>query len=87
MFLFIYTTLFLPFKLAFFNEEGLFLIILDFIVNALFFVDILVTCFTVYNQNGEIIDDLLTIILNYLKSWFVIDLISIFPFDYVIESN
>lgn len=79
--LFFYTAIFLPFKMAFVVNEDLFFIILDYFVNSLFLVDIFVSIFTVYTKYGILIDSYSKIFLNYLATWFLIDLISIFPFE------
>lgn len=41
-----------------------------------------------YNSsNEELVDDRKKIAVAYLKSWFVIDCISILPLHYIIETN
>ena len=36
------------------------------------------------DENEKTIDDIKIISMQYIKSWFIIDLISIFPFDIII---
>lgn len=40
-----------------------------------------------HNRNEELIDDRKRIAITYLKTWFIIDLISILPMNYIIETN
>lgn len=37
------------------------------------------------DENEKVIDDIKIISSQYIKSWFIIDLISIFPFDLIIQ--
>lgn len=40
-----------------------------------------------YNDDFDVVSDRATITENYLKGWFLIDLVSIIPFDLFVESN
>ncbi len=52
------------------------------------FIDIIFCFFTAYFDREEnIIKDRKKIVFNYLKGWFIIDSISIFPFSYLIDNN
>lgn len=58
------------------------LLVVDSIVDVVFFLDIVLNFHTTYvSQTGEVISDPRLIRLNYLKSWFVIDLLSCLPYD------
>jgi len=58
--------------------------ILDTAINCLFFVDIILNFFTAYqDEEMNMIDDHRSIAKEYLKTWFVIDFISIIPFDLI----
>ena len=58
------------------------LLVVDSIVDVVFFLDIVLNFHTTYvSQTGEVISDPKLIRLNYLKSWFVIDLLSCLPYD------
>lgn len=62
---------------------------IDFLVDVLFFFDILLNFFTPYYDkvNCEIVYSHKRIACRYLKAVFWMDLLSIFPFDYVIASD
>ena len=47
-----------------------------------FFIDIVLNFHTTYvGSGGEVVSDPKVIRINYLKSWFVIDLLSCLPYD------
>ena len=47
----------------------------------------IISCFTAYHRNGRLVESRKEIILNYLRGWFIIDLISVFPFDAVLDQK
>jgi hypothetical protein len=75
-----------PFMLAFSdNIDTTRLNILDTIMNIFFLIDMILLFFTAYiNDDLDIVDTKKEIALEYLKSWFPIDLISVIPFDLII---
>ncbi|XP_019756627.2 potassium voltage-gated channel subfamily H member 8 isoform X2 [Dendroctonus ponderosae] len=57
-------------------------VIMDVFVEALFFIDILLNFRTTFvNKKGEVVSDWRSISVNYLKTWFVVDLLAALPFD------
>lgn len=47
-----------------------------------FFPDIVLNFRTTYvNKKGEVVSDWRSISLNYLKTWFIVDLLAALPFD------
>ena len=89
-----YTATYLPFRLAFVRAEstsvwdfadplGNF----EFVIDVFFLVDILRNFRTAYvNERGEVIADAWSIALNYLRTWFVLDLVASFPIEWFIGS-
>lgn len=76
----LYTTISVPFIVCF-KHENIALNILDLIVDWIFLADIGLNFHTTYvGKDGEIIDDLKMIQMNYLRSWFFLDLASSLPF-------
>lgn len=74
----------MPFNVAFKSKtmDDIPLLVVDSIVDVVFFLDIVLNFHTTYvSQTGEVISDPKLIRLNYLKSWFVIDLLSCLPYD------
>ena len=58
------------------------LLVIDSMVDVVFFVDIVLNFHTTFvGPSGEVISDPKIIRMNYLKSWFVIDLLSCLPYD------
>lgn len=60
--------------------------IYDWIVNGSFYVDILLQFNTAIYIDGNLVQDRIVIIKEYLKLWFWIDVISSFPYDIIFDS-
>lgn len=84
-----YTAIVTPFFQAFgdsLDQENIFWI--ETIVNILFFIDFCVNCTSAYYDKTEmLITKRKFIILNYLKSWMIVDFISWFPFDLILGNT
>jgi hypothetical protein len=84
----IYSVIIMPFRLSFtenFLNPASSIFPFDISVEVIFFLDILKTFFLpYYSKDGRIITNLSSIFLNYLNSWMILDILSIFPF-YLIE--
>lgn len=79
-----YTAVMVPYNAAFKNKtmDQVPLLVIDSIVDVVFFLDIILNFHTTFvGPTGEIISDPKTIRMNYLKSWFIIDLLSCLPYD------
>ena len=64
------------------TSEDVSLLVVDSIVDVVFFIDIVLNFHTTYvGSGGEVVSDPKVIRFNYLKSWFVIDLLSCLPYD------
>jgi len=71
-----------PYRLAFVDEESLAWRIGDYGVDFIFLLDIMLTFFSAYyNSKFILIDKRTTIAISYVTSWFLIDIVAIFPFD------
>ncbi|KAJ8971825.1 hypothetical protein NQ317_002942 [Molorchus minor] len=58
--------------------------VLDVFVEALFFIDIIINFHTTYvNRKGEVVSEWKAISINYLRTWFVVDMLAALPFDFV----
>ncbi|KAI1287678.1 Potassium voltage-gated channel protein eag [Halotydeus destructor] len=81
-----YTAIMVPFNVAFKNKtsEDVSLLVLDSIVDVIFFIDIVLNFHTTFvGPGGEVVSDPKIIRMNYLRSWFIIDLLSCLPYDIV----
>jgi len=79
-----YTAVTVPYNSAFRNKtmDQVPLLVIDSIVDVVFFIDIILNFHTTFvGASGEVISDPKIIRMNYLKSWFVIDLLSCLPYD------
>ncbi|XP_041353208.1 potassium voltage-gated channel subfamily H member 1-like [Gigantopelta aegis] len=79
-----YTAVMVPYNAAFKIKtmDQLPLLVIDSMVDVVFFVDIVLNFHTTFvGSSGEVISDPKIIKMNYLKSWFVIDLLSCLPYD------
>ena len=75
-----------PWRIAFTEDTVLSYLVIDEVVDFIFLIDMILTCFTAYyNAKFILIDKWRTIFFNYLISWFIIDLVSIIPFNMIIS--
>ncbi|CAH2074190.1 unnamed protein product, partial [Iphiclides podalirius] len=60
----------------------------DVVVEALFIIDIVLNFRTTFvSKKGEVVSDFKAIALNYIRSWFVVDLLAALPFDLLYASD
>ncbi|XP_034833111.2 potassium voltage-gated channel protein eag isoform X2 [Maniola hyperantus] len=79
-----YTAIMVPYNVAFKNKtsEDVSLLVIDSIVDVVFFIDIVLNFHTTFvGAGGEVVSDPKVIRRNYFKSWFLIDLLSCLPYD------
>ncbi|XP_049875603.1 potassium voltage-gated channel protein eag [Pectinophora gossypiella] len=79
-----YTAIMVPYNVAFKNKtsEDVSLLVIDSIVDVVFFIDIVLNFHTTFvGPGGEVVSDPKIIRKNYFKSWFLIDLLSCLPYD------
>ena len=79
-----YTSIMVPYNAAFDSKtmDDVPLLVVDSIVDVIFFIDIILNFHTTFvGPSGEVVSDPKIIRMNYLKSWFVIDLLSCLPYD------
>ncbi|CAH8474703.1 unnamed protein product [Schistosoma guineensis] len=79
-----YTCIIIPYSVAFghdtLSEESIYFAV-EHIVDIIFFIDIVLNFHTTFvGSSGAVISDPVLIRLNYLKGWFIVDLISSLPF-------
>ena len=78
--LLLFTAVYVPFRIAYLEEIDTTLTIIEYVVDAFFFIDILINFFTAYyNSNNELVTDKFMIAKRYLRTWFLIDLIGCIP--------
>ena len=77
----------IPYRVAFVGKETNVWKNAYIVFDCFFFIDIIVTFFTIYEDKALLVDvtDRRQIALKYLQTWFFIDLLSIIPLDEVIK--
>ncbi|XP_051775634.1 potassium voltage-gated channel subfamily H member 1 isoform X4 [Erpetoichthys calabaricus] len=80
-----YTAIMVPYNVSFKTKQNnVAWLVVDSIVDVIFLVDIVLNFHTTFvGPAGEVISDPKLIRMNYLKTWFVIDLLSCLPYDVI----
>lgn len=84
----IYSAIVLPYNIAFEDTESNSEEIIDNVFNAILFVDIIINFFSAYVDNEDnIVKNRKRIVKTYLKTWFIIDLLSVLPINYFFQQT
>lgn len=88
IFVLFFVAMTLPFQIGFVEKPGKGWTVLNYIVDASFVTDMLLTFFTGIHDSStnELVLDKKKIAQHYVSGWFAIDLISIIPFDKLIKT-
>ncbi|XP_051578985.1 potassium voltage-gated channel subfamily H member 1-like isoform X1 [Myxocyprinus asiaticus] len=80
-----YTAIMVPYNVSFKTKQNnVTWLVVDSIVDVIFLVDIVLNFHTTFvGPAGEVISDPKLIRMNYMKTWFVIDLLSCLPYDVI----
>ncbi|TDH15570.1 hypothetical protein EPR50_G00010270 [Perca flavescens] len=80
-----YTAIMVPYNVSFKTKQNnVAWLVVDSIVDVIFLVDIVLNFHTTFvGPGGEVISDPKLIRMNYVKTWFVIDLLSCLPYDVI----
>ncbi|TKS76396.1 Potassium voltage-gated channel subfamily H member 5 [Collichthys lucidus] len=80
-----YTAIMVPYNVSFKTKQNnVVWLVLDSVVDVIFLVDIVLNFHTTFvGPAGEVISDAKLIRMNYMKTWFVIDLLSCLPYDII----
>jgi hyperpolarization activated cyclic nucleotide-gated potassium channel 2 len=81
----IYQSIVIPFRLCFEVDavDGLFY--LETIMDVSFMIDVIITFNTGFYKKGYLVMKRKDIIINYLKTWFILDLMASFPYSWVVD--
>ena len=82
--LLLYISIMTPFYVSFLDEIPATITNIETIISILFFADILLNFFTPYLSHNILIISHKQIAKNYLKTWFILDIIATFPFHLMI---
>ena len=79
-FFLLFTAMMTPYRLAFFEDDNTTWLIIDTITDGSFAIDMILNFFMAYyDGTDDIVDDRRKIACRYLRTWFIIDSVSIFP--------
>lgn len=82
-----YTSTFVPFQVAFVDQDSSFEVFLNYLVDILFAIDIFVNFFSAYEVNHRVETRLKQIVKNYLTTWFWLDLVATFPTQVILSNE
>lgn len=86
-FILIMTCIVTPIRIAFYESDDLKWTVINYTIDGLFFIDIIVSFSSAfYDEDFKIIDNRCIIAKEYFRGWFLIDLLSIFPFTPIAEA-
>ena len=84
MFLLLYTATYVPFKTAFVEDSPEYVNNIEFAIDSLFFVDLVVNFISAYENNDKNVEFRLSrISFEYIRSWFLFDIFSCIPFQFL----
>lgn len=84
----LYTFTATPYTIAFLNDPSWILVAIDFFVDFVFLIDIVINFFIAYyDSNYKLVDNKKKIAWKYLTTWFVVDFFSILPFNLINNSG
>ena len=87
-FLLFYTASVLPYRVCFNLLQNREWVLVDLLVDCLFFIDIIINFNTgIISVSGKLTYSRTLIAKSYIKSWFLLDLISCLPLDYIFSSQ
>ena len=77
------TVIITPFRICFIEiQDDKIYSYMDLIFDAFFSLDILINFISsYYDEKNQLVFNLRTIMLNYFKGWFLIDFLTIFPYE------
>ena len=83
----VFTIISTPYRIAFYDFDGLEWVIIEILVDLSFLLDMIFNFRAAYfNSQDQLIDDLPTIACTYLKGWFLVDFVAIFPLNHILKS-
>ena len=86
--LLIFTSISTPYRIAYYDVDELSWVIIDSLVDFSFAIDIVLNFFMAfYDSSDDIVDKRSTIACNYLRFWFYIDVVSIIPFNQILQTS
>jgi len=82
--LIIYIAFVLPVTMSFEPQVSSAMLTWDIVLDVIFLIDIPLNFFTGFTEDGVVVREQRKVAMHYLSGWFLVDLVSAFPFDAVI---
>lgn len=84
----IFTFFATPYRIAFVDKDDEAMVAIDYTMDGLFFIDIILNFFIAYYDSDYVlIDKRKDIACHYLRTWFIIDMTAILPFNLMFETS
>lgn len=86
--LMLYTATVTPYRVALVDIDSGDWQVLDFVIDGIFAVDVVINCFLCYYDNQmSLVTSHLSILLRYLRTWMLVDILASVPFQVIIDAN
>jgi hypothetical protein len=83
----VFSSLMSPYRLAFVEEDDTKWKVINFVVDLMFTIDIIVVFNTAYyDDDYKIVEERKIVAITYLKGWFIIDIGAVIPFEFIFGS-
>jgi hypothetical protein len=82
LFSILYQSIVVPYRLCFDTDAEGGLYIFETLIDVIFIIDIAVTFNTGFYKKGYLVMKRRDIVINYIKTWFFIDLVASFPYSW-----
>ena len=83
----LYTVTVTPYRVAFVETDTSTWLIIEYVIDGLFGMDVLVNCMLAYESEDTLIVDRWMIFKNYATSWMLLDIVSSLPFEAIFSSS
>jgi len=83
MFAIIYQSIVIPYRLCFNDDATGGALVFETIIDCIFLIDIAISFNTGFYQKGYLVMKRKDIVLSYIKTWFLVDLIASFPYNWL----
>ena len=84
----VFTAIVTPYRLAFTTNDNLGWLCVNFTIDGIFAIDVILCFFTAYeDENEDLVYDRCKIAKSYCKSWFLIDVFSVIPLSEVMQTG
>lgn len=87
-FLMLYTATVTPYRVALVDVDAAGWQVLDFMIDGVFAVDVVINCFLCYyDDQMSLVTSHLSIIIRYLRTWMFLDILASIPFQAILDAN